>query len=295
VFQRLMKRLTQQGNKDIPILLLPNKIVNTIPLLADPSSGSCHILSNACLEILEPLWRVLPYTRQDFRQAPRSITLDTLPTYGLPARVSQQLRSRNSHFRQILKAARELIGETKWENIISDVGLAHYRQEAYWPEDSDDRTIPAEYLSCLNQAVAFSQPANPASQLRSWGDYATALSLQKRKPSVLTQQALKLLPTERVMSATLNAFVKEINTIRGEELHFWRQHHDGSYWLIHYSNLYAYGRITTSQRACHVWQSSIECTLRYVGLKNSWDVTEAECSCQTLTGHCLFTIQPRNK
>ncbi len=295
VFQRLMKRLTQQANKDIPLLLLPNQIVNTTPLLADPAPGSHHILSNACLEILEPLWRMLPYTRKNFKRVPRSIILNTLSAYGLPPRVSQQLRSRNGHFRQILKVARGLIGETKWENIISDVGLAHYRQETDWPDDSDDRSIPAEYLSCLNQAVAFSQPDDPTSRLRLWGDYATALSLQKRKPSVLTQQALKLLSTERVMSATLNAFVKEINEIRGEELHFWRQHHDGNYWLIHYSNLYAYGRIAASQPECHVWQASIECTLRFVGLESSWEVTEAECSCQTLTGHCLFTIQSRKK
>jgi hypothetical protein len=37
------------------------------------------------------------------------------------------------------------------------------------------------------------------------------------------------------MSATLNAFVKEMNAIRGEELHFWRQQPDGSYWLINYN------------------------------------------------------------
>jgi len=57
----------------------------------------------------------------------------------------------------------------------------------------------------------------------------------------------------RVIPATLNAFTHEMNDIRSEELHFWRQRLDSSYWLVHYSNLYAYGRTSaSSEPACHV-------------------------------------------
>ncbi|MBA2682306.1 MAG: hypothetical protein H0U76_28425 [Ktedonobacteraceae bacterium] len=293
LFQRLLQHLAQLSNKQIPLLLLPALIVDTVPLLADPSSLSFHLLSKACIEVLRPLWKNSSLPSNDLRIQQQAFVLTVLPAHEIQPRISRRLHSRNSHFRQILKAAHELIGDEQWQSIITDVGLAHYCQVDNWPADNDERAISAEYLSYLNQAVAFSKPGDPASQLRLWGDYATALSLQKRTPSALTQQVLKLLPMDRTISAVLNAFTQEMNEIRGEELHLWRRQPDGSYWLVHYSNLYAYGRTSATQPACHVWEASLARTFRLVGLDAMLEVRESECSCQTLTGHCLFVITPR--
>ncbi|HEV7128940.1 MAG TPA: hypothetical protein VGN32_16030, partial [Ktedonobacterales bacterium] len=65
------------------------------------------------------------------------------------------------------------------------------------------------------------------------------------------------------------------------------------YWLAHYSNLYAYGRARRTQPNCHVWLGSLDATLRLVHLQDNWNVREVECACQTLTGHCLFQLEPR--
>ncbi|MDQ2714772.1 MAG: hypothetical protein M3Z08_07695 [Chloroflexota bacterium] len=293
LFQRLLQHLAQLSNREIPLLLLPTLIIDAVPLLADPSSPAFHLLSKTCIEVLRPLWRIFSLPSNDLRIQQQALVLTVLPAHGIQPRISQYLRSRNSHLRQILKAAYEIIGDEQWKSIITDVGLAYYRQVNNWPADNDDRAIPAEYLSYLNQAVAFSKPDDPVRQLRLWSDYATALSLQKRTPSALTQQILKLLPRDRAISAVLNAFTREMNEIRGEELHLWRRQPDGSYWLVHYSNLYVYGRTSATRPACHVWEASLASTFRLVGLDTILQVREAECSCQTLTGHCLFVITPR--
>jgi hypothetical protein len=78
----------------------------------------------------------------------------------------------------------------------------------------------------------------------------------------------------RVITATLNAFTHEMNDIRGEELHFWRPRLDGSYWLVHCSNLYAYGRTSAnSEPACHAWFASLQSTLHLVGLDKAREVS----------------------
>ena len=294
LFQRLMKQLMQEQQHEPPSLALPSLVPNKIPLYADPSSIAIHHrFSTTCIELLETLWHVHAQTRRSFAKAQTSLTIDVLPSIGLQPRISQSLLSRNSHFRQILKVAYRVIGETDWGALIGDVGLAHYRNSTDWPLDNDERTIPAHYLSCLHQAVALSRRNLPAEQLHLWSQYATEMSVQRRTPSLLTQQALKLLPQDRLMITALNAFVKEMNDIRGEELHFWRYRPNSGYWLIHYSNLYAYGRIAlNSQPGCAVWIAALECMLKVVNLHHDWKVSEKECSCQTLTGHCLFAIEP---
>src|SRR6266571_2612037 len=118
------------------------------------------------------------------------------------------------------------------------------------------------------------------------------LSLEKRVPSTLSQQALKVFPEERAMSAALSAFTGEMNRIRGEDLHVWKRWSDGSYRVVHYSNLYAYGRVRRPQMACHAWVASIEAMLSLLQLDSTWTVSEIECSCQTQTGHCVFALQP---
>ncbi len=94
------------------------------------------------------------------------------------------------------------------------------------------------------------------------------------------------------MGAVLNAFTGEMNGIRGEELHVWKRWYDGSYRVVHYSNLYVYGRVRSPQPACHAWVASLEAMLHLLHLDNAWQVNEIECSCQTQTGHCILALQP---
>lgn len=293
MMQRLLQRCATQFHREIPLLPLPFTFPDSLPLVADASLQTFHRIAQEHFDLLEPVRRVAPLEAGVLRRAQQSLVLTMLPKMGLRPRVSHELRSRNSHFRQVLQVAYELIGFERWSQLITDVGLAQYASNTNWPVDSDERTIPADHYSYLHQAVAFSNPSDPAKQLWHWGERATSLSLQKHMPSALTQQVLRLLPIDRVMGTVLNGITNEMNEIRGEELHFWRKLPDGTYYMVNYSNLYAYGRVLALQPSCHVWTASLERTLRLIGLDSVWQVVEVECSCQTLTGHCLFVVQPR--
>jgi hypothetical protein len=122
-----------------------------------------------------------------------------------------------------------------------------------WPAEDDDYAVPLEYLSLLHQVVAFSRSEHARDQLRQWGSLATEVALQQLCPSILTLQAPRLLPQERVIGVLLESFTRRMNELRGEALHVWRQRPDGAYWPVHYSNRYVYGRIARFHRpACQI-------------------------------------------
>jgi hypothetical protein len=292
---RLLQQLAHELRRDVPILTLQAEVPGEAPLTAHQASPTCHVFSPASMKVVKAIWHVLPGTRHTLKVAQDALALKRLPMSGLAPRISKERRLRNSHFRQMLRAAHDLIDPRHWETLLGDVGLANYCSLGSWPPDDDERTIPAEHLSCLNQAVVFSRPDDPTGQLRGWSDRGVQISLERRTPSMLTQQVLKILPEEKVMSAMLKAFTAEMNEIRGEELHFWKQRPGGGYWVVHYSNLYAYGRLFHPEPACHAWTASIEATLRLLHRDSAWKVSEVECSCQTQTGHCVFALLPRHR
>ena len=243
--------------------------------------------------LLEHIWRLAPYTYRDMRPSADALVNTQLPAYGLKPRVSQKLLSSNDHARQVIEAAYAVIGADRWPDAMVDVGLAPLGQAENWPPENDERAIPAILFSQLNAAVERSWPTNPAEQLRRWSDAGTEASLARHSPSWLAQQVIKHLPHERALSVALNGFTAEMNKTRGEELHLWKPRGDGSFWLVHYSNLYAYGRARRAEPSCYVWLASIEATLQLVQVDSVYEVSEVECSCQTLTGHCVFLIEPR--
>lgn len=291
---RMVQRQLRDRAETVPLIAMPPQVTDEPPILADPYQPYFHLASRACAEVLEAIWRVLPRTRSDLRMADHSLVLSVLPPQGFQPRVSARLRSANTHLRQVMQAAYDLLGEQRWRQLIGDVGLAQYRDIRDWPPDNDDRDIPPEYLSLLHQAVVFSNPSDPVGQLRRWSDLGTKALLGKHRASGLVQQALKLFSTEQLIGLVLKTYVTEMNEIRGEELHICQPRPDGSYCLVHYSNLFAYGRTYQPQPSCSVWLASLEAALRVVGLDTAFEVLEMECSCQTLTGHCVFLIRPRD-
>lgn len=297
VVNRLTQRMRQQFGRLAPTIPMPATVPESAPLAAIERSPfvatTAHSLSSECLPILDQIWALAPETRPRLEMNDYALTLSLLPGQGVPARVSKLCRSRNSHFRQVLGTAREVIGPARWDAAMMDVGLGTLRDPRNWPADNDERAVPAEYLTLLHQAVTFSSADNPTAQLRRWSDLGTQVSLREHTPSAITQQALKLLPKEQVMNATLKAYTNEMNDVRGETLQEWRHRPDGCYWVVHYSNLYMYGRLRTERPECHIWLASLEAMLWLAHLDETWEAMEMECTCQTQTGHCLFVVRPR--
>jgi hypothetical protein len=293
LFSSLVRRVEQQTGKEIPRLLIQTPVPEVVPVGIDSSIHSpTHVLSQRCLQILSTLGELVPPHRTTVAMTAPSLVLDILPALELFPRVAHHRHVGNRHLLQMLTTARILIGEEQWENVLRDAGLAQYQRVSEWPAQDDDSAIPLEYLSLLHQAVAFSRSEHAVDQLRQWGSLATEVALQQHRPSLLTLQALKLLPQERVICVLLESFTRRINELRGEALHVWRQRPDGAYWLVHYSNLYVYGRIARFHRpACQIWIASLERILHLSGLGRSWEANERECSCLTLTGHCVFEIK----
>ena len=313
---RLLEHLARQRGSALPVLSLPPLAPDVAPIHVDPALPFFHTSSPESLAFFEDLWRILPQTRAMPATPTRTLALDRLPQEGLAPRTAQRLRSSSHAFRRTLNAAALLVARqgrslAQWRTLLNDVGLAHVVSLTRWPttaalaqpwdatndddldETPDELIVPAVDLSCLHQAMIFSRPSDPFAQTYAWGALAAESSLQRRKGGFLAQQALKLLSRERAMQAALNAFTHELDEVRGEQLHVWRAQPDASYLLVHYSNLYVYGRMWRQEPTCHVWLGALDATLSSIHQDDQWTFAELECSCQTLTGHCVFAIRPR--
>ncbi len=297
VLKRFFQQLMDRHRVKIPIIPLSTQAPGGNSFYDRSLSSAFQMISPSCNEILQEIWRILPATSSNPRLIRQSLVMHVLPFFGVEARISQKMLSRNSHFRQMLQAAYDLMDADQWETLMVDVGLAQYRRVSGWPPYDDSYAIPAEYLSCLNQAVTFSHPQDPVAQLRRWGAKAGQVSLEEKAPSLLKQQVLKFATPQQALAAMLKTFTREMNEIRGEALHQWRPLTDGNFWLIHYSNLYAYGRaaLPQPQSMCHAWIAYLEAMLSRAQLDHLWEVIELECSCQTQSGHCLFGFRRRTQ
>lgn len=292
---RILQQLAYKQGLNIPVISLPSNVPDKVPLYANAQVAPFHLASQSCLRLLEGLWKIIPYTCSDLTMSKQPLVSRLLPTYGVQPRVAQQLRLRNSHFRRALQAAYNLMPVEQWEMLICDVGLAQFRRQVDWPAMNDAFALPVEYLSCLNQAVAFSRPENPLEQLRRWGREVAQTALEEEASSTGMQGVYKRAVPIQLMRSMLKTYTRRMDELRGEPLHEWIALPNGNYWLVHFSNLYAYGRAARphSLPMCHVWLASIEAALREVHLDTLWKVYELECSCQTQTGHCLFGLQQR--
>jgi hypothetical protein len=295
--RRFLQQLMDRHRVKLPIIPVSTQAPDGISFYDRSLLPAFQMISPSCNKILREIWHVLPATSSNPQLIRRSLIMNVLPFFGVEPRISQRMSLRNSHFRHMLKAAYDLMDADQWETLMVDVGLAQYRRVSAWPAYDDTYAIPAEYLSCLNQAVTFSHPKDPLAQLRRWGAKASQVFLEEKAPSLLKQQMLKLATPQQALAAMLKMFTREMNEIRGEALHEWRPLTDGNFWLIHYSNLYAYGRaaLPQPQPMCHAWIACLEVILSKAQLDHIWEVIELECSCQTQSGHCLFGFRRRTQ
>jgi hypothetical protein len=293
---RFLQYLDTHVKKSIPLQNLPKQVPETVPLYADATVAYAHAFARPTLQFLQSLLPENTLDVQTARQSMHTPILIALHKNGLiRPRVAREKHMQASYFRHALKAAYEVIGDAQWGNLLIDVGLPHYSQIRLWPAENDDqRSIPLEYFSCLHQALVFSEPAEQVKQLRHWGELMATQTMQRlsASSSLMAQQVMKLRSPERMLQDTLTAIMDELNEARGEELHFWRRQPDGGYWLTFYSNPYTYGRLLARQPSCHVWVAFLARVIQLLKLDTAWDVKEIECSCQTLTGHCVLALQP---
>lgn len=290
-FGRLMRVFFQQRGGDVPVFALPATVPEEPLVLAAASDPVRHIFSPAALVFCEALWQVAPELRRTLRPAARSVALDGLWAEGIEPRVTHSGRVRDAYFRQMLQSAYELIGPEDWPWLLYDVGLSAFADPSAWPADVSARNVPVDYLSYLHQAVAFSAPDGPASQLRRWGACGRRQSLERTPRRAVTTRALRLLPDDRVMLSTLRSHARELDAMRGEELHVVTQQSEGHFLLVQYSSLYAYGRAAGRGPGCAVWIGALEETLRNARHGTGWTIHELECGTQTLTGHCVFAVE----
>jgi len=96
--------------------------------------------------------------------------------------------------------------------------------------------------------------------------------------------------TARKLASVVKNFSEAMDNVRGEHTHAWLQVDERQFWLVHFSNMFALGRIKTV-KSCHVWTSAIETILRWAGLANDWYVEEVECGSVSGTFDCAFAIR----
>ena len=295
LFTRFTQRLTQEFQREIPIMPLGNTKLSNGDLLAayETLSRTTHRVSHSNGSFLKRIWEILPEAECSFSTEENTIALEVLPKFGLIPHVTRIKRSIAKQFHNQLKAARLVIGFEKWENLLTDVGLAQFRKEENWPPMTDQYCIPPEYTTCLNRAVLFSHPDQPAKQAYKWAKWVDADVLQRVALIFLLQQAPKIIGQDWNMRTLLTAFTNETNTTRGEKLAEWKRLDNGSFVCVFYSNLFAYGFMGAAGPSCYIWQASFDKMLELGKIQRHWQVREIECSCQTHTGHCVFLFTPR--
>jgi protein kinase-like protein len=213
-------------------------------------------------------------------------TIRTLELMGVrPARARGRFIL-NSYFSNFVHVARDVTGD-RWPEIAYAAGLVQFiEQDA--PHD-DQLSSPVESLSRLNEAFETIYGPESEDMIRAWGRRATERWLADGRHGL--GGARRFVPgRQRKLVGVVKNFSDAMDNVRGEHTHAWLQVDEHQFWLVHFSNMFALGRIKTV-KSCHVWTSSIESILRWAGLANDWYVEEVECGSVTGTFDCAFAIR----
>jgi len=213
-------------------------------------------------------------------------TIRTLELMGVrPARARGRFIL-NSHFSNFVHVARDVTGD-RWPEVAYAAGLVQYiEQDA--PHD-DQLSSPVESLSRLNEAFETIYGPEAEDMIRAWGRRATERWLAEGRHGL--GGARRFVPgRQRKLAGVVKNFSEAMDNVRGEHTHAWLQVDEHQFWLVHFSNMFALGRIKTV-KSCYVWTSAIETILRWAGLANDWYVEEVECGSVTGTFDCAFAIR----
>ena len=213
-------------------------------------------------------------------------TIRTLELMGVrPARARGRFIL-NSYFSNMVHVARDVTGD-RWPEVAYAAGLVQYiEQDA--PHD-DQLSSPVESLSRLNEAFETIYGPESEDMIRAWGRRATERWLAEGRHGL--GGARRFVPgRQRRLSGVVKNFSEAMDNVRGEHTHAWLQVDEHQFWLVHFSNMFALGRIK-SVKSCHVWTSTIETILRWAGLANDWYVEEVECGSVSGTFDCAFAIR----
>lgn len=292
LFQRLLHRL----GKAVPVIPISSEMRETIPLYADGSGRATHVISQSCLELLESIWRAVPSLRQNVLMPPHSLIIEKLPEIGLSPRSSRKFQIRNDLIHISFKAAYQIIGPMLWPQLMADIGMPDFQDIHNWPPDNDYFSPSLLQIGCLYQAVALAGPSETQTErVSAWGQLTAEYMLSKTGYSRVFLQTIGRFAREKILLGIIKDYCENLNGSRGEDLNSWTQRPDGSYLLAAYSNIYAYGRLSSQAGGCANLTGAFGYVLAKAGLQDYCEVREIECSTQTLTGHCLLEFRHKKR
>ncbi len=240
-----------------------------------------------------PSARALPQVMPGFHGSPpptptatAGSTIRTLELMGVkPARARGRFVL-NSHFSNLVHVARDVTGD-RWPEVAYASGLVQYVEQD--PPHDEQLSSPVESLSRLNEAFETIYGPEGEDMIRAWGRRATERWLAEGRHGL--GGVRRLVPgRQRKLQGVVKSFAEQMDNVRGEHTHSWLQVDEHQFWLVHFSNMFALGRIKTV-KSCYVWTSTIESILRWAGLANDWYVEEVECGSVTGTFDCAFAIR----
>jgi hypothetical protein len=189
----------------------------------------------------------------------------------------------NSFFACLVRHARN-VAERRWPQVLEAAGLQQYLVDD--PPDDGERTATADDCSRLAEGFELAFGADGPAHLRTLGRVVIDDWLRSTQPKPFRMMGR---PESKVADA-LYVFNHSMDRVRGESLHAWKQIDKRQFWIVHYANLFALGRLKPA-KSCHFWVAAFESAMRWGGLANDWAVEEAECGCVTGTFCCVFMVE----
>jgi hypothetical protein len=193
----------------------------------------------------------------------------------------------NSHFFNAFQTAMHVAGD-RWQDLLLAAGMQEYLLNT--PADDAQHGTPLVHMAILNEAFEEVFGSYALEKLRRWGVLHQELEIERDKKSGARRRSMRLMPPghRRRISFLLKSYTEQMDAVRGERLHVWRQVEE-DFWVAFFDSAYVLGR-RKSQPSCHAITGSLEALLRWAGLANSWMVQEIECGCVTGTNDCVFAI-----
>ena len=226
---------------------------------------------------------MLPMVPQQPAAIPADSAVSMLNRMGVPVLEHHNLPILNSYFACVIRHARDL-SDRRWPQVVESVGLDRFT--ASDPPDDGERTATAGQCSSLAEGFEIVFGAEAPGLLRTLGRTVTEDWLRSTQPKPFRMMGR----AESKVADALYVFNHSMDRVRGEPLHAWKQIDKRQFWIVHYANLFALGRIKPA-KSCHFWVAAFESALRWGGLANDWTVEETECGCATGTFACVFTVE----